>query len=102
MFVFRPESSSVTMFLVLKRDWEALDGSEKDKKATIPAGRHEVERIPNPHGHDGFWLALKGTQIGASEGSWRQWKNGELANNPDHPNFEKPIDWGEFEVVIEE
>lgn len=91
------------MFLVLKRDWEALNATgQKLVKAIIPAGRHEVERIPNPFGHNNSWLVLKGTLIGASEGSWREWKNGELADNPHHPNFGKPIDWKEFEVVIEE
>jgi hypothetical protein len=42
---------------------------------TIEAGRHEVEKIPSPHGHNCDWLVLKGTKIGASVGSWRQWSN---------------------------
>jgi hypothetical protein len=63
-----------------------------------------VERIPNPYYDNGtFWLVLKGTMVGASEGSWRQWiHTGELVSNPDSPNFGKPIDWGNSEVVIKE
>jgi hypothetical protein len=93
------------MFLILKRDWEAIDASAPREKseALIPAGRHEVERIQNPYGHlDAPWLVLKGTKIGATESSWRQWKNGELVDNPGNPNHGKPIDWKEYEVIIEE
>ncbi len=95
------------MFMTLKRTWEALDGSKASKGEArviiIPAGRHEIERVPNPYGHPAPWLVLKGTLIGAAEGSWRQWKNGGFTvSNPDHPDFGKPIDWDEWEVVIEE
>lgn len=78
------------MFLVLKRTWEAIDASKEtgeERKTPIPPGRHEVERIDNPLGHNAPWLVLKGTLIGAAEGFWRDW-NG--------PN------WDEFEVVVEE
>ncbi len=65
------------MQMILKRYWHALDASdvsdpERLVNATIPAGTHDIERIPNPYGHDAPWLVLKGTKIGASEGSWRQ------------------------------
>ena len=94
------------MLLVLKREWEACNADEgpKGTKTTIPPGRHEVERIPNPLGYpDAPWLVLVGTKIGATEGSWRQWKNGDGVNkNPDSPDYGKPIDWGDFEVIIEE
>jgi hypothetical protein len=92
------------MFMILKRNWEALDASKPpgDNTAIIPAGRHEVERIPNPYGHNGYWLVLKETLIGGSEGSWQQWRNSELVTDEKHPNFGKPIDWGTWEVVIEE
>ncbi len=89
------------MQLVLKRDWEAFDvSSGAIKSATIPQGTHEVERIPNPVRSSGYWLVLKGTLIGASEKSWEQWKNGLLSNDPARPNFQKPIDFEEWEVQI--
>jgi hypothetical protein len=92
------------MQMILKREWEAIDASDRAKHviANIPAGTHEMERIPNPFfKNNTFWLVLKGTMIGASEGSWRQWINdGSLVTNPDNPNFGKPIDWGEDEIVI--
>jgi hypothetical protein len=38
----------------------------------VAAGRHEVERINNPHGKEGTpWLVLKGTMIGAAETWWK-------------------------------
>lgn len=74
------------MFIVLKKDWEVPDGSTTNQKAIIPAGRHEIERIPNPRGYDAPWLVLKGTKIGQAEGAWRLWE-------------EDNDDW---QVVIEE
>ena len=96
------------MFMTLKREWEALDVSKNPiGKAKIPAGRHEIERIPNPFADaskpGSFWLVLKGTMIGMSEGSWREWMNdGSLITNKKHSDFGKPIDWQEYEIVIEE
>lgn len=93
------------MTVTLKRPWEAIDGSKPKGQGTtkIPAGTHEVERIPCPHGYDCNWLVLKGTLIGASEGSWRQWgDDGAIVVDPSDPNYGKPIDWGEFEVVIQD
>ena len=95
------------MQLILKIEWDALDASDPQKPPVhvkIPAGTHEVERIPNPSYDNGtFWLVLKGTKIGASEGSWRQWvHDGEIITNPRSPNFGKPINWGDWEVVIVE
>lgn len=85
--------------MILKRKWAAVDGTTASE-TFIPAGTHEIERIPNPLGYKGYWLVLKGTKIGGSEGSWRQWENGQLVDNPGHPNHGKPIDWGDFEVQI--
>jgi len=92
------------MTMTLRRGWEATDGSKPKGEGvtTIPAGTYEIERIPCPLGYDCNWLVLKGTFIGASEAFWRQWRNGEIASNPEHPNFGKPIDWDEFEVVIQD
>lgn len=91
------------MFIVLKREWEVLDGAARGKKVNIPPGRHEVERIPNPFGYPGTWLVLKGTIIGQGEKAWRQWQNdGQPIDNPGHPNHGKVILWGDDEVVIEE
>lgn len=70
------------MFMTLKQDWDVLDATTTPhKQAKIPAGRHEIERIPNPSYPGKFWLVLKGTRIGASEGSLREW--------PDHITFEE-------------
>ena len=94
------------MLLILKREWEAIDASQGDKRSaytTIPPGEHEVERIPNPRGYAGNWLVLKGTLIGASEASWRQWSPGQIPNVPaNDPRHNKIIEWGEYEVVIKE
>jgi hypothetical protein len=37
-----------------------------------------------------------------SEGARKDWKNGDLADNPNSPNFGKPIDRGKCEIVIQE
>jgi hypothetical protein len=83
------------MHLILKRDWKVGDGRD-GSSAVIPVGRHEVERVRCPLGHDCNWLVLKGTLIGGAEGFWRDWRNGDLNDDG------QPIDWGEFEVVVEE
>jgi hypothetical protein len=91
------------MFMTLKRAWDTLDATSGEAvQTTIPAGRHEIERIKCPVGHDCNWLVLKGTLIGGSEGSWRQWINGSDCYGENHPKAGQPIDWKEFEVVIEE
>ena len=84
------------IFMILKREWLMCDGISASNHVTVPAGRHEMERIANPFGHPAPWLVMKGTQIGATEGSLRSWANGIL-------NAEgEPIDWGEWEIVLEE
>ena len=76
------------MFLILKREWEALDASgEKRSSSPVSPGRHEVEIIKSPYGGPDNWLVLKGTKIGGPEKYWRGWKG---------------KDWGKFEVIIEE
>ncbi len=83
------------MFMALNREWQAIDASKKtreERKTTIPPGRHEIERIPNPLGLGGFWLVLKGTLIGAAENSWRQWIREKGDNEGDR----------NFDIVIEE
>ena len=77
--------------MTTRRIWpDARDGSkplrEKNSHCEIPIGRHEMERIPSPHGLDCNWLVLKGTKIGGAEGFWRQWQNYD----------------DDFEIVIEE
>jgi len=92
------------MKATLKRTWEMLDGSKPpaEAKVEVEPGTYELERIPNPHGHDAPWLVLKGTTTGMAEGAWRQWTTGELIDNPGHPNHGKPVNWGSWEIVIEE
>jgi len=75
--------------MCLKRNWEAFDVTAGNRRDTfIPIGWYEVERIKNPFDFEGCWLVIKGTLIGASEGSWRQWIN------------DGEIDWENYEVVI--
>ncbi len=83
--------------MTLKKDWPATDAKNNISATTISIGRHEMERIPNPLGHkDAPWLVLKGTLIGATEGSWRQWTKD--SKNPEGPLATNPI----FEIIIEE
>lgn len=86
------------MTATTKRPWELLDHTKSmnNMRVTMPAGTHQLERIPNPKGYPGNWLVIKGTTIGMSEGAWRDWKNGDLNSKG------KPIDWGEFEIAIQE
>lgn len=92
------------LILTLKRPWSVPDATSDDTvTAIIPAGSHEVERIPNPcgggrgRGHrNSPWLVLKGTKIGMAEGAWRQWENGAVNEKGE------PTNWGDSEVVITE
>jgi len=95
---------SGTIHLVLKREWTLTDLNNDQAAATkIGPGRFEVERIPNPFGHQNAdWLVLKGTKIGCAETYWRDWSPGQTLDNPGHANHDKVIDWKDFEVVIEE
>jgi hypothetical protein len=88
------------MQVITKRTWELIDGNDQTGKGrvNVEPGTYEVERIPCPLGYDCNWLVLVGTLTGMAEGAWRQWTNGVLADMPGHPNFGKPIDWGEFEI----
>ena len=91
------------MFATLFKNWKMLDGTDgKSEHVHIKAGRYEIEKIRCPVGYDCSWLVFKGTKIGMAEGAWRQWKNGEILDNPKHPNHGKPIEWGEFQIIIEE
>ena len=91
------------MQMTVKRDWQVIDAEGgKANTTTIPTGTHEIERIHNPFGYEGFWLVLKGTKIGKSEDSWRQWEPGQICAEETHPNYGKVIDGGDYEVVITE
>ena len=75
------------MTMTLKKEWQVADASQPSYvPANIPAGTHEVERVPNPYGNEGDWLVLKGTKIGAKEEFWRK-----------HSAFA----WDEHQVTIE-
>ncbi|MFH1089209.1 MAG: hypothetical protein V1716_02180 [Candidatus Uhrbacteria bacterium] len=79
------------MFMCLNRNWEAIDATAGNHQDTIiPIGWYEIEKIKNPFGFKGYWLVIKGTLIGASEGSWLQC------------NDEDKTGWGrrDFQVVI--
>jgi hypothetical protein len=63
----------------LHASWELIDGSTPDKtKVEVKPGVYDLERIPNPYGHDAAWLVLKGTKIGGAEGWWRDWTGGPI------------------------
>lgn len=99
------------MQATLKRTWDIPDGSvvyknsvgaNDCKSVKVHPGTYTLERIPNPLGFKAPWLVIAGTMIGMCENAWRQWTNGTLANDPKHPNFGKPINWGKFEIKITE
>lgn len=78
-----PKATPKRIFLETKKIWGFLDGSEKGKVVQMPPGRYEVERIPNPFGHENVdWLVLAGTRLGATELFWRGWEN------PEDPDLE--------------
>lgn len=76
----------MAILMTLRRSWPAIDASQGNKDVTIPAGTHEMERIPHPRDLNCNWLVMQGTLIGGSEVSWRDWIGSE----------------GDFEIVIEE
>lgn len=80
------------MRMILRQSWDVRDATDPKNvvAAIIPAGTYEIEKVPNPCGHKGYWFVFKGTKIGGSEGFWRQWE-------PSDP--ENPI---KSDVVIEE
>jgi len=61
------------MFVTTKKPWNLIDAGQLPSKRniTLPPGRYEVEKVPNPLGHTGPWLVLKGTKIGMAEKAWR-------------------------------
>ena len=66
------------MFATLKKDREMING-DNGEDTVVSAGRHEIERINNPLGHNNApWLVLKGTRIGQAEKAWRQSEDGEI------------------------
>lgn len=71
--------------MTVKRHWEllSLDGEKVTDK--LAPGTYEMERIKHSD-YNCYWLVLKGTRLGASEGSWRQWRG---------------VGWGDFEVIVE-
>ena len=79
-----PESGVTLHYRKTKHIYALVRGSQhtvydsnqpkcKDPIALAP-GYHELEIIPNPYGHLAPWFVLKGTNLGASCGSWRQWR----------------------------
>ena len=57
------QKMEVLMFATLGREWELLDGKTKHFAKVAP-GRYELEKIPNPFGHEASWLVLKGAMGG--------------------------------------
>ncbi len=64
------------MILEIIKPYQLIDSeTEGLPLATIEPGTYTVERIPCPTGHNCTWIVLKGTKVGAAEGSIRQWEN---------------------------
>jgi hypothetical protein len=82
------------MYATLKRTWNLIEAGT-GQRVLIPPGRYELVRINNPFGHEAKWLVIKGTKAGQTDCAWRQWTNGTLNGEG------KTIDWGEFEIIIE-
>jgi len=91
------------MQVTLKRDWSVCDASSgKIVPTIIPAGTHEMERIPNPINPNGEpWLVLAGTKQGAAEPYWRGWENEKPDPDPNNPKNNHLLKWGDSEVVIQ-
>ncbi|HTM69075.1 MAG TPA: hypothetical protein VL426_07345 [Candidatus Binatia bacterium] len=48
-----------------------LDGATPERECvSVPPGRYELERVPNPYGPGRPWLVLKGSRIGMVERGW--------------------------------
>lgn len=87
--------------MTVRREWELVAADEhgdgKSAPSKLPPGTHDMERIRNPLGYQGFWLVLKGTRLGAAEGSWRQWSDGKYDDDEFGITFGDGIafdDWG--------
>jgi len=66
------------MIATLHREWELHTWKEDGTTGNdvyVGPGTVELERIPNPLGYKGFWLIIKGTNVGMAEGAWRQWED---------------------------
>ncbi len=103
--ISRTKGAKVTGIYAITKEKRMLINSELGENAAnhiLPAGRHELERVPDPFGHSRNWLVLKGTRIGMPEGSWTRWINGVLGNIESSENFGEPIDWGPMEIILEE
>ncbi len=71
--------------VVIRQAYKLIDATNTDdrKYHELQPGEYQVERAANPFGHtDAPWIVLKGTKIGAAEGSIRQWCSGENDPNP--------------------
>lgn len=88
------------IFITLSADIEVCNGEGQLEKATIPIGKHEMERIPNPLGYPNPWLVLKGTKIGQAETTWRK-RRPEPNEEQSRPQREE-VDQDGISVTIEE
>ncbi len=70
------------MHATLPCEYEFVDADNPNgPRVKMPAGRYEIECIPNPVGYEKSWLVFKGTKIGLPEGAWRDFGQGELSEN---------------------
>lgn len=79
------------IFATTYREHFVIDASlGKNGKGTVPLGRVELERIPNPLVASGApWLVVKGTQVGYPEYWWRSWPSD---SNKTPANFQIEIE----------
>ena len=59
------------------------DAQRNTDVGILKPGRYRIERALHPHIPGIMWLALEGTNIGASEPYWRSWC--ESTHPPDEP-----------------
>ena len=92
------------MVFVLKRDWKMYDATkiQDEQEVVVKAGNHEVELIDNPFGFKNApWIVLKGTKIGRTEASLRDWKSVAAADRSTSRS-KKRFDLQSYKVVFKE
>lgn len=72
------------MHIMLRRDWEMEDISQKGKTKVIKAGEHRVDRIQH---HNKPWLVIAGTNIGLPEAVVQGWREPK---------------WGDHQIIFKE
>jgi hypothetical protein len=96
------------IFATLAADWTMIRIDRgRQTEQVVPAGRYELERIPNPFGHKAPWLVRKeqnqwGNVIGMAETFWlcHSTQVELLETDVSSPNFGKRVDHGKYGIRI--